>query len=216
MRRFFERFVWAIVCAPLLLAACATPMATNTSFGPASAKAMMIMAGPQTSYATTIEFRRVDFAKNDFGPEYLNIGSGAIGGTQINPDTKSPTWLIPQMVAPGDYAIIGTYVQTFNGVSSGMRWKCFLEAAPVYSLQPGKIGIVRAEIFSLDPNAAAAAAVSDAAVLQEFAEARKNYPGIDGEAVVLKPSAVISYSRIDGFWFPNSKCEAKPGIRKLK
>jgi len=201
----------------VLLAACTTPLAADTAFGPQSGTAMLVLAGPIASAAETIELQRVDLASSKFEADVVTPGNGGIDGNRMNGDTKGPTWLSPMVVTAGDYALIGTYISTFNGVSSGTKWRCMFRGAPVYALTPGSIGIVRAESYSLGAGAFAASRVSDEAVMQEFTEARKKFPNIVGEARIVPPSAMIGFEAADFSLFSNnSSCSPKPDFQRLK
>jgi len=211
------KFTAACFAATTLLASCATPLPAATAFGPESTTAMLVLAGPPATAAHTTEFRGVDLSTSKFQSEIVEFVNAGFGGHQINGGSKSGVWLSPQAVPAGDYALVAVAIAIMAGSNHSSHVECFEQASPVFSLPPGKIGIVRAERYSLGPLALAASGVSDEVVLQEFAEARKKFPDIRGEAVIVTPRAGISYDLADKVFFSNQRyCDERTTFERLK
>lgn len=174
---------------------------------------MLVLAGPPATAAETTEFRRVDLSTNRFEPDIVQYVNAGLGGHQINGDGKSGVWLSPQVVPAGDYALVAVAIAIMNGSDV----ECLEQASPVFSLPAGKIGIVRAARYSLGPLAVAASEVSDEVVLREFAEVRKQFPNIRGEAVIVTPRAVISYDLADKVFLANQRfCDERLVFERLR
>ena len=216
--------IHSLKCLPVfaiaLLGACATPISTTLAFGPSSPKALLVMAGLPAVAAETTEFRRVDLEKGEFRPEVITVVNGGLAGNQINGETKAGVWLSPQEIGPGAYALVSISTATYNGVSSGSRYRCMHGGTPVYALSAGKIGIVRIEPYRLgDPSRKLTPGMvaSDEDVLKEFAIARTRYADISGEATIIKPTAVINYAdkQPDIFESANRSCAEPPTFTRI-
>lgn len=209
------------IFAIALLGACATPPSTSMPFGPLSPMALLVISAPPASRVETAEFRRVDLLRDEFRPEIITIQNAGMVGNQINGDTNSGIWLSLQEVPHGDYALVSVSTATNSSVSSILRHHCIRDGAPVFSVHPGRISVVRTEPYRLgDPSKTlnVTAIASDEDVLKEFATARTRYPGIIGEATIAKPTAIIAYAdkRPDVFESANRSCAEPPTFTRVR
>lgn len=189
------------------LSACANSGTTPTAFAPQSATALLVVAGPKYPFAANTGFRRVDLASNAFRSEYLGFGTGGLTGGQIRSD--GPVYFNVREVTPGDYALVSLLM-----TPGATFWSCMPAGGPVFTLRPGEITIVStlpywmgvAGVPRPDP-------VSDATILDAFADARQGLPGLVGEARMATPSATIRWQ--PGGMGMTRNCSESPTFERL-
>lgn len=182
-----------------MLVGCSTAAPADLAFRPESRRAFLVVASAPTAAQAMHVFRKVNLTTGKFEGDVIKVTTGVFGGTgRINAnDPTSRVFLAVTEASPGDYAQVETSY-TVGGLATTTRWHCFNKAAPVYSLSPGRITVVRAD-DAVSPEMVAAAraggtgSVTDANVLDEFARARASYPSVSGEAVLTKYEAIIRY-----------------------
>lgn len=175
-----------MLAATFLVAACASSGPAATAFSPSSPTALLVLAGPKYPFAANTGFRRVDLATRTFAPGYEGFGTGIVG-SQINRD--GPVYFSTREVTPGDYALV-----SLLAVTGAEVWTCMEQRAPVFSLRPGTVTIVRTDSYwagtrGLPPPPV----VSDRNVLDAFAVVRATYPDLLGQASIAAPIAVLRW-----------------------
>lgn len=181
----------AVAAAWFTLTSCASAP-TDLSFQPDGGEALMIMAAPADSSNYVHIFRRVDretgqFVGNAIQFHLYNGGLYDAPPNQLNLDSQHrPVALAYKRFPPGDYAL----VEVFQAMPSEhpayygpTRRGCLNNASPIFSIRPGVISVVRTDVIYPTP------APNDSAVMAELQRARNNYPGIQGEAVLVEPAA---------------------------
>jgi len=152
--------------------------------------ALVVVAAPQTSLATTTEFRRVDIAEGRFLDERFSIRTAGIGTSHVvNRSSESGIMLSMSEVEPGSYALLSIRTASPNSYESVIEL-CLNQHTPVFRLEPGQIAIIstRESWRQLSQRG-----FDDHLVLQEFEQARVRFPGIIGGAVMLQQQAAISW-----------------------
>lgn len=207
MTRFIRTAATAVLlAATLLAAACASSGPTAKAFSPQSQTALLVLVGPKFSFAANTGFRRVDLATNTFAAEYEGFGTGLIGA-QINRD--GPVYFNTREVMPGDYVLV-----SLLAVPGAEVWTCMARNAPVFTLRPGTVTLVRTDPYwTGTPGLPRPAAVSDAEVLQAFQAARAAYPDILGEARIAAPAAVLRWR--EGGMGMTRNCSEPAGFERV-
>lgn len=178
----------ALLLITFLVAACASaPRAVR--FGPDSARGLLVVTMPKTAYVHSADFRRVDLGQSRFMDGVTTLDAADWSGDAIN--SEGELYLAVKEVEPGDYVLQGLFTSRGSAQFGG----CASEGGPVYSVQPGKITVVRADSFwriflaqGFVPD------VDDQAVLDLF-EATRSTGGHDvrGEVSIVDPSARIQW-----------------------
>lgn len=144
------------------------------------------MAGPRYPFAANTGFRRVELATGTFASGYEGFGTGIVG-SQINRD--GPVYFSTREVTPGDYALV-----SLLAVPGDEVWTCMGQSAPVFSLRPGTVTIVRTDFYwAATRGLPRPPVVSDSDVLAAFAVARAPYPDLLGQASISAPTAVLRW-----------------------
>lgn len=184
MTRFISTAV--MFAATLLVAACASSGPTATAFSPSSQTALLVLAGPKYAFAANTGFRQVDLAARTFASGYEGFGTGIVG-SQINRD--GPVYFSTREVTPGDYVLV-----SLLAVPGAEVWTCMGQRAPVFSLRPGTVTIIRTDPYWAGTRGLPRPAdVSDSDVLAAFADARTAYPDLLGLASIAMPTAELRW-----------------------
>jgi len=124
----------------LLASGCAsTPRAVR--FGPDSSTGLLVVTMPKTAYVHSADFRRVDLDDNRFIDGVTTLEASDWSGDAINSDGQ--LYLAVKEVQPGDYLMQGLFTSRGAAQFGG----CAAEGGPVYSVESGKITIVRADRY---------------------------------------------------------------------
>jgi hypothetical protein len=178
----------------LFLGACATPAPVDMTFGASSVEAMAVIAAPSTIFKSTTYFRQVDVANGVFGKETFDITSATIGGNQVNANLSDSVWISFRKLPPGDYAIVALATNTGNAIA----YRCMDAGAPVFTLKPGQISLVRIDPYwASAPTAIGRAEITDEQVMQVFMKVRDPYWQIVGDGVIVPPATVIRWPKVD-------------------
>ena len=175
-----------MLAATLLVAACASSGPTATAFSPSSPTALLVLAGPKYDFAANTGFRQVDLETRTFASGYEGFGTGIVG-SQINRD--GPVYFSTREVTPGDYVLV-----SLLAVPGAEVWTCMGQGAPVFSLRPGTVTIVRTDPYWAGMRGLPRAPeVSDRDVLAAFANARGAYPDLLGQASIAVSTAELRW-----------------------
>jgi hypothetical protein len=205
MTRFIRTAV--ILAATLLVAACASSGPTATAFSSSSQTALLVLAGPKYDFAANTGFRQVDLATRTFAPGYEGFGTGIVG-SQINRD--GPVYFSTREVTPGDYVLV-----SLLAVPGAEVWTCMGQGAPVFTLRPGTVTIVRTDPYWAGTRGLPRPAeVSDGEVLSAFATARMSYPALLGQPTIATPSAELRWQ--PGGMGMTRNCSEPAGFERIR
>ncbi|HEY3813494.1 MAG TPA: hypothetical protein VGL66_09730 [Caulobacteraceae bacterium] len=200
------------------LCALAPPAAAVDQMVPGYAP--MVIAGSTTDGGNTDYFRRVDLATGEFvGPA---LAFAAKKTTELNLDAEDtrPVRLVSRSLPPGDYAwveadrvVLWRRVKFFSGTV------CMDRHALVFSIQPDRINVIRADSLWIDADDSRKQAewrhvpeASDSSVLAEVERVRATHPALVGAATVVQPKTIISWTKKSALLRP---CGAEPDVFTL-
>lgn len=186
MTRLFRSAFAALLGLTLLAAGPAAAQVRNLDFGPQSPKALLVLASPAFPIPTNTSFRRVDMASGTFlrGDQTFRSGVGANGAGGV--------FLSVREVDPGDYALT-----RLLAIRPGPTvWTCLPEGAPVFTLRPGEVTVIRTDQWWWDfqaPGLPDPGDAADDAVLAQVEALRAASPRLTGAPRLASPSAVIQW-----------------------
>lgn len=172
----------------MLTAACASaPQALR--FGPDSVTGLLVVTVPRTAYVHSADFRGVDLGEGRFADGVTTLEASAWSGDAIN--SAGELYLAVKEVEPGDYVLQGLFTSRGAAGFGG----CASEGAPVYSVEAGKITIVRADAYwRMMLSDGFVPDVDDQTVLDLFDASRAGANhDIHGAASIVDPSARIQW-----------------------
>lgn len=158
----------------------------NLDFGPGSPKALLVLASPSFPIVTNTSFRRVDMASGTFlrGDQTFRSGVGPNGAGGVHLSVRE--------VEPGDYALV-----RLLAIQPGPTvWTCMPEGAPVFTLRPGEIAVIRTDQWWWDfqaPRLPDPGDATDDAILRQIRDLKASNPRLLGEARLIQPTAVIQW-----------------------
>lgn len=188
--KLYQVYVLIVSCA---LSACVSAPKSLEYYGQ-SQDALVIVTtkvyGSGTEYFRGIDLENMDFKQNE---ETVKIDTyegieTLLGGrlTQLNRGDKDRIIVIAYSKFPvGDYVHVEGRRATGNSFSGAVTSMCGGEKAPVYKFRQGEIAIIRTDGYRK---------LTDKRTLEIFAEARRDYPGIIGEAKIRKPDLFVTYN----------------------
>lgn len=163
--------------------------------------AIVVISVPRESTIMSERFLGVDLAKGTFADKPEMIGANLLHlshalGYQLNDGNRSRhVTLVVKMIPPGDYV----WVESGLFVPAGMKGsRCPGEPAPVYSIEPGRINLIRADQYTLTRGGntgaywARNAELSDADILEDLDLSRERHPEVFGPVQILQPTAFLT------------------------
>jgi hypothetical protein len=212
------------VSAMLALSGCATAptdialaptqgqAAAGTDAAPAAAgEAVLVLAVGPIGMAGQYAVRRVDMQSGAFAAPEVPVTFASWGAGDKMRETRpvdgaaaapaKPTGaidvnLLVKKLPAGDYAFTSMFWNTYNGYSSGTASGCFNDRAAVVRLKPGTINVVSSgDVVPPGAMSRLPTSVPPSRILEEFAAARVNYPGLQGEPELAAPVGRIAWQR---------------------
>lgn len=179
----------AVLLSLTLLAAGCTSPPRAIRFGPDSAMGLLVVTSPKSAYVHSADFRRVDLGESRFKDGVTTLDASDWAGDAIN--SEGELYLAVKEVEPGTYVLQGLFTSRGAAQFGG----CASDGGPVYSVEPGKITLVRADSYwrmflseGLVPD------VDDQAVLDLFDAARATGShDIRGAISIDEPSARVRW-----------------------
>jgi len=209
-----------IILTVTLLASCATASKdislqskTNASTEEATNTGFIVYATHLAGQSGTISFSPVDTDKEAISKEEVNFVYGGWGiGDRLTPDKEQSDKSLLLLIKPtrhGEFALTEGSWNYWNGVGTTVVSLCMFEGATVFNIEPGKVNVI-SSADTLPPNTQGrlSSAYTDEKILQEVALARADYDGVVGEAVIVKPTKVISWERGKTGLLKTEKCSA--------
>ena len=205
----FKR-LFGLVAVMAALPACVSAP-TNLKFQGRPNEAMLVLSTAPGETFQMYAFRRVDLASGKFvgGRDEIVIDNlvqyflwdGV--PNQLNYEDKDRhVSLVVHQLQPGDYALVETVsTADLGGRTFERTWICMFESAPVYEIRGGQTSIIR-----LDDVFSRRLRVRDSTIMKDYASATASYPGLQTEAQIVTPKAVVRWAKTEPGWFASGNC----------
>lgn len=192
------RFITAVALA-LAASACSTKPPASMAYGPQSSTALLVAANPELLQEIRVEIRRVNLQSNTFEDEQVVVrNSDQINRTAFTgwlADPTMPARLSLHEVPAGHYAVVYMTAAHSNTTTQFYYWRCMYDGAPVFHVPGGQVSVIQlGEYWNPGRIGSQPTSMSDERTLGTFARARTEYPGIEGEPVLVEPSGVIRWA----------------------
>lgn len=166
-------------------------MDRETRFTADSPTAFLVVASPPSHYAASADLRQVDLEAGRWIGRDLSFSGSALFGDRVNNEENESIWLTFREVPAGDYAVIALWTTTGQQTARACLGP---QGAPVFTLRPGTITILRTDhLFRNAPTGIATVRPTDRRVLDRFASVRGEWPNVQGEPVFAEEVATIEY-----------------------
>lgn len=205
----FDRLVAAF--GALLLSTGCVSAPSDLKFDSQSNNAMLVLSAAPSDTLQMYAFRAVDLATGKFKGQAVEIGIDNLVQyfmwdgvpNQINhEDKRRAVTLVVQQLPPGDYALVELISVKDEGARMMERtWLCMFEGGPVYGIGGGQTSIIR-----VDTAFSRGYGPRDSSVMQEYAKANAKYPGLQKNAQIVTPKAMLKWTKTEPGWFHSRNC----------